>query len=75
MVAIIKLKRYVASIYNFSVVINNFSNSEEFNPIILFVIDENSKVSFYYTILPLSLAINLKIKSGKKSLLDFKKRA
>ena len=42
---------------------------------ILFEINKNLKISFYYIILSFNLAIHLKIKDNKKFLLDVKKIA
>ena len=41
-------------------------------PVILFKVDKDLKVNFYYIILLFSLAIYLWIKSGEESLLDAK---
>lgn len=44
-----------------------------FSQVFLLVIDKSSKISFYFTVLPLGLAINLREENNKIPLQDFKK--
>ncbi len=60
----------MANVYIFYSVVGEFSYWKKSSLIILLIIDKNSKISFYYTVLFFSLAINLKIIGGKKFLLD-----
>ena len=73
MISAIELKKYIVGISIFSVIISNLYYKKKLCPIILLKIDKNSEVGFYYTILPLSLAIYLYIKGGEKFLFDIKK--
>ena len=57
----------------FCIIISKFSYKKESSLIILFVIDKNLEIDLYYTILPWSLAINLKVKSSEEFLLYLKK--
>lgn len=61
-------------IYIFYIIISKFGYSwKKFYLIILFKINKNFKVNFYYIVLLFRLAIDLKIKGNKKLLFDFKK--
>lgn len=71
MIIIIKLEKRMANTCFFHIFVSKFSYWEEFNLIILLIIDENPEIGFYYTILFLALAIILKMKSNRKFLLDF----
>ena len=50
----------------FYIIISKFYYSYELCLVFLFMINKNSKLSFYYTVLLLGLAIDLRIKSDKK---------
>lgn len=65
----------MAGAYIFSIVIKKLSYWQELCLVILFKIDKNSKINFYYIILLFDLAVNLKIKSGEELLFDDKKIA
>ncbi len=54
------------------VVVGKLSYQKEFSPMILFIINKGSEVSFYCTIIPLGLAINLRVESCRKPLLNHK---
>ena len=56
----------------FCIVLSEFCHKKELGPSILFIIDKNLEVSFYYIILLFGLAIKLKVESNRKSLLNFK---
>ncbi len=71
MVAIFKLKKNKANACIFCIAVSKFSYWKNLNPIILLVIDKSSEINYYCTLLPLSLAINLRIKSDKELLLNF----
>ncbi len=59
----------------FRIIISKFSHKKELNLIILFIIDKNLETGLYYMVLPLSLAINLGVKSSKEFLLNLKEVA
>ncbi len=73
MVVIIELERRVANTCILGINLGEFSHQKELSPIILFIIDKNPEVGLYRKVLPLSLAINLKVESSRKPLLNFKK--
>ena len=75
MIIAIEVKKYMANIFIFCIIICEFYYKQEICLIILFLINKYLEVSFYYIILYLILAIYLKIKSCKKLLLDIKKLA
>lgn len=59
--ATIKLKKQLADICIFDVIIYKLNHWEEANSIILLWINKNSKINFYYTILTFDLVINLRV--------------
>ena len=60
MIFVIKLKKYVANIGIFVIIVSKFSYKKKLYPIILFKIHKNQKIGFYYNILSLSLIIYYK---------------
>lgn len=54
--------------YIFSIFICQFSHKQAFNSIVLLKIIKKFKVSFFYAILLLNIAIYLRIKGGKQLL-------
>ena len=74
-ISAVKLKEYIASTSIFGVIIGKFRYRKKSYLIILFKVDENSEVGFYYTILSLDLTIHLKIEGDKKFSLDVKEIA
>ena len=70
---IIKLKKYIVNVYIFSIIISKIKYLKEISLIILYKINKNLKISFYYTILPFYLLICLRIKSAKEFFLILKK--
>lgn len=70
-IATIKFKKHVIGIYIFCVFVGKFSYWKMLSLIILLGIDKSPKVGFYYIILLLHLAINLRLESNKELLLDF----
>lgn len=66
------LKKYVTSIYISRIVVGKLSyNWKVLRQIVLLIIDKNSEINLYYTILLLDLIISLRVKSSKKPLLNF----
>lgn len=63
----------MASIRIYYVIVHKFGHKQEPCPIILLQIDEYTKISLYYTVLSLSLAICLWIKCSEELLLNIKK--
>ena len=57
------------------IIISKFSHKKELSLIILFVIDKNLEIGHYYTVLLLSLVINLRIKGNIELLFDPKEVA
>ena len=57
--------------YIFDVIIGKLSYWKGSSLIILHVVDKSPEIGLYCIVLPLSLAVNLRIKGGKKLLLDF----
>lgn len=70
-IAIVELQKCVASGCIFDNIIDKFSHRNKPSLIILLAINKNFEIDFYYIVLPLSLAIDLRIKSNRKLLLDF----
>lgn len=62
-VAIVELKYYIASICNISIITCKFSQWYELSSSVLFIIDKSFEINLYYTVLPFSLFINLRINS------------
>ena len=72
MIFAIELKKYMANVGIFDVVVGKLCYEKKLCPIILLKVDKSSKVGFYCTILSLNLAVHLGIKSGGEFLLDAK---
>ena len=66
MVPAVELERRVHHAGVFCVIINKFCHGSQPCLIVLFVINEGFKVSFYYAVLPLSLAVNLRIEDSRE---------
>lgn len=75
LVSIVKLKRHITNVCVFSIIIYNFNHWQWFCLIVLFKVNKNSKIDFYYAILSLILIISLSIKCSKKPLFDVYKIA
>ena len=75
MISVIELKRHMAGISIFNIIIGKFRYKKKLCLVILFQIDKNSKVSFYYTILPFDLTVCLWVKGGKQFPFDPKEIA
>ena len=61
MIFVIEFKKHVASNSIFGIIIGKLCHKKNLCSIILFKINKNLKVGFYYTILPFGLAIYCKI--------------
>ena len=73
MISAIELKKYIANIGIFGIVVSKLRYEKKCCLIILLKVDKDLEVGFHYTILPLSLAVCLWVKGGGESLLDAKK--
>ena len=70
MISAIELERCVAGAGIFGIVVSKFRHGKKSCPIILLEVDKNLEVGFHHTILPLSLAIHLRVEDDGESLLD-----
>lgn len=70
MIAVIKFKRHIADANIFNIAIYKFYYQNKFYLVFLFKFDNNSEIYFYYTFMFFYLAINLRVKDGKKFLLN-----
>ena len=61
---VIKLKKYIVNIGIFGIIVSKLYYKKKLYLIILFKVDKDLKISFYYTILLFSLIIYLKIKNN-----------
>ena len=75
MISAIKLKNCITSAGILGVIVGDFCHKKKPCPIILLEVDKGSEVDFSCTILPLSLAIYLRVEGGGKFLFDAKKIA
>lgn len=71
MITIVEFEIHMASASILGVVVGKLSYWEELSPIILLIIEKNSKIGFHCIVLPLCLAISLEVKGSRESLLDF----
>lgn len=62
MIFVFQFKKRIASTYIFGIIVYKSSHLQDFNLVVLFKINKNSKISFYSTILFNSLIISLKMK-------------
>ncbi len=69
-IAIVKSKRYIAATYILYIIIGKLNYYKESSLIILLVVNKNPKVNFYLIVLPLYLAISLRMKDGEEPLFD-----
>ena len=72
MISVIELKKYVAGIGIFGIIVGKFCYEKKSCPIILLEVDESLEIGFYCTILPFNLAVHLQVKAGRKFPLDAK---
>ena len=75
MISAIELEKYMAGAGIFGIVVSKLCHKKKPYPIILLKIDKSLEVGFYCTILPLSLAVYLRVEDGGKYLLDAKEIA
>ena len=75
MISAIELEKYVAGASILGIVVSKFRYKKKPCPIILLEVDKNSEVGFYRTILPLNLAVRLRVEGGEESPLDAKEIA
>ena len=65
MISIVKLKKYVVNTGILDIILSKLYYKKKLCPIILFKFDKSLKKCFYYAILPLNLAIYMRIEGGK----------
>ena len=70
MIFAIELEKCVASAGIFGIIVGKLRHGKKSCPIILLEVDKSSEVGFHPTILPLSLAVRLRMEGGRESLLD-----
>ena len=75
MISAIELKRCVASVSIFGIILGKFCYKKKPYLVILFKIDKSLKIGFHYTILPFSMTVYLKVEGGGEFLLNVKKIA
>lgn len=71
----VQLKGCVVGASIFCIIIDQFNYWKEFCPIVLLKVDKDLEIDFHYTVLPFSLAVNLRVKGSKKSLLNVQEGA
>ncbi len=54
----------------FCIIVSKFSQKKELGLIVLFVIDKNSEIGLYYTVLSLELSMSWRVKSSGEPLFD-----
>ena len=57
------------------IIIDKLCYEKKLYPIILFKVDKNLEIGFYYTILSLNIAVCLRLEGNKEFLLDAKEIA
>ena len=70
MISAIELERCVASASILGIVVSEFRHEKKSCSIILLEVDEGLEVGFHRTLLPLSLAVPLRVEGGEESPLD-----
>ena len=75
MISAVELERRMASASIFGIIIGKFRHRKKPCLVILFKIDKNLKVDFYYTILPFGLTVHLWVEGSGESLLNAKEIA
>ena len=70
MISAIELERHLFCTGVSYVIINKFFYRYEFCLIVLFIINKDFEISFYYAVLLLSLVISLKVKNSRRFLLN-----
>ena len=75
MISAIELKRCVAGAGILGIIVSELRHGKKSCPIILLEVDKGSEVGFHHTILPLRLAVRLRVEGGGESPLDAKEIA
>ena len=70
MISAIELEKYVAGAGILGIVVSKLRHGKKPCPIILLEVDKGSEVGFHRTILPLNLAVRLRVEGGGESPLD-----
>ena len=70
MISAIELKKCVDGAGILGIVVSKFRHRKKPCPIILLKVNKSLEIGFYRTILPLSLAIYLRVEGGRESPLD-----
>ena len=73
MIAAVQLKKCVAGAGVFCIIISKFRHQKKSCPVVLFEVDKGSEVDFYRAVLPLGLAVSLRVKDGGEFLFNAKK--
>ena len=69
-VPVVELERHVPHASVSCIIISKFYHGQKPRLVVLFIINEDSKISFYCAVLPLSLAIGLRVKGSRKPPFD-----
>ena len=72
MISTIEPEKYVAGTTIFGIIIGKLYHKKKPCLIILLKVDKSSEIGFDYTILPLNLAIYLRVENNREYLLDAK---
>ena len=75
MISAIELKKCMADAGILGIVVSKLRHRKKLYLIILFKVDKDSEVGFHCIILPLSLAVYLRVEGGGESLLNAEKIA
>ena len=70
MISIVELKKHIANINIFGIIINELCNKKKQYLIILLKVDKGLKIDFHCIILPFSLVICLRVKGDRESSLN-----
>ena len=70
MISAVKLKRHVTGASILSIIIGKLCHRQKSYLVILFKVDKGPKLGFHRAILPLSLAVRLRMKDNGEFLLD-----
>lgn len=71
MITIVEFKMSVAVAHILGIMVGKLSYQKEPCSIVLLVVEKSPEIDFHGTVLPLTLAVNLRVKAGGKPLLDF----
>lgn len=70
---VVQLKSCMASARTLCIIISKFGHRKEISLIIFFIIDKCLKIDLYSAVRSFDQVIGLLVKSGKESLLNFRK--